>query len=119
MLISTVSAVSRIDPIYLKVSKNFGIRQPEIMWKIVFPAVFPQIANAIHLALGTSWIFLVAGEMVGAQSGLGYQIIDARNNLRADTLLATIIVIGVIGLVLDALLKVIEKRILKYWGGEE
>ena len=57
--------------------------------------------------------------MVGAQSGLGYQIIDARNNLRADTLLATIIVIGVIGLVLDALLKVIEKRILKYWGGEE
>ena len=119
VLISTVSAVSRIDPIYLKVSKNFGIRQPEIMWKIVFPAVFPQIANAIHLALGTSWIFLVAGEMVGAQSGLGYQIIDARNNLRADTLLATIIVIGVIGLVLDALLKVIEKRILKYWGGEE
>ena len=66
VLLSTVSAVGGIDPIYLKVSKNFGIRQPHIMWKVIFPAAFPQIANGIHLALGTAWIFLVAGEMVGA-----------------------------------------------------
>jgi NitT/TauT family transport system permease protein len=117
VLLSTVSAVGAIDPIYLKVSKNFGIKQPQLMWKVIFPAAFPQIANGIHLALGTAWIFLVAGEMVGAQSGLGYQIIDARNNIRADILLATILVIGLIGLLLDTLLKVIEKRILKSWGG--
>lgn len=119
VLLSTVSAVSGIDPIYLKVSKNFGIKQPHIMWKVIFPAAFPQIASGIHLALGTAWIFLVAGEMVGAQSGLGYQIIDARNNIRADILLATIFVIGLLGLLLDTLLKVIEKQILKAWGGME
>lgn len=117
VLLSTVSAVGNIDPIYLKVSTNFGIKQPEIMWKVIFPASFPQIANGIHLALGTAWIFLVAGEMVGAQSGLGYLIIDCRNNLRTDSLLATIVVIGLIGLILDALLKFLEKRILKTWGG--
>lgn len=117
VLLSTVSAVSNIDPIYLKVAKNFGIKQPALTWKVIFPAAFPQIANGIHLALGTAWIFLVAGEMVGAQSGLGYQIIDARNNIRADILLATIFVIGVIGILLDRLLKLIEKRILKSWGG--
>lgn len=89
------------------------------MWKVIFPAAFPQIANGIHLAIGTAWIFLVAGEMVGAQSGLGYQIIDARNNIRADILLATILVIGFIGLLLDAALKLLEKRILKAWGGVE
>lgn len=119
VLLSTVSAVRGIDPIYLKVSKNFGIKQPHIMWKVIFPAAFPQIASGIHLALGTAWIFLVAGEMVGAQSGLGYQIIDARNNIRADILLATIFVIGLLGLLLDTLLKVIEKQILKAWGGME
>lgn len=119
VLLSTVSAVGNIDPIYLKVSKNFGIKQPELTWKVVFPAVFPQIANGIHLALGTAWIFLVAGEMVGAQSGLGYQIIDARNNIRADILLATILVIGIIGILLDGLLKFIEKQIFKVWGGVE
>lgn len=108
---------SGIDTIYLKVSENFGIRQPQIMWKVIFPASFPQIANGIHLALGTAWVFLVAGEMVGAQSGLGYLVIDARNNLRADILFADIIVIGLIGLLLDTLLKVAEKRIIKAWGG--
>lgn len=117
VLLSTVSAVGGIDPIYLKVSENFGIRQPQIMWKVIFPASFPQIANGIHLALGTAWVFLVAGEMVGAQSGLGYLVIDARNNLRADILFADIIVIGLIGLFLDTLLKAAEKQILKAWGG--
>ncbi len=119
VLLSTVSAVRNIDPIYIKVSENFGIKQPQLMWKVIFPAAFPQIANGIHLALGTAWIFLVAGEMVGAQSGLGYQIIDARNNVRADILLATIIVIGLIGLLLDTILKIIEKRIPGYVGGDK
>jgi len=119
VLLSTVSAVKNIDPVYMKVSKNFGIKQPSLTWKVIFPAAFPQIANGIHLALGTAWIFLVAGEMVGAQSGLGYQIIDARNNIRADILLATILVIGLIGILLDGLLKLIENAILKSWGGEE
>jgi len=117
VLLSTVSAVGNIDPVYLKVSRNFGIKQPALTWKVVFPAAFPQIANGIHLALGTAWIFLVAGEMIGAQSGLGYQIIDARNNIRADILLATILVIGVIGILLDGILKAIEKLIMKSWGG--
>ena len=118
VLLSTVSAVGNVDPIYLKVSQNYGITQPALTWKVIFPAAFPQIANGIHLALGTAWIFLVAGEMVGAQSGLGYAIIDARNNIRADILLATILVIGVIGILLDGILRLIEKQIFKAWGGE-
>ncbi len=117
VLLSTVAAVGGIDPIYLKVSDNFGIKQPQIMWKVIFPAAFPQIANGIHLALGTAWIFLVAGEMIGCQSGLGYLIIDSRNNIDASTLLAAILVIGVIGLLLDSVLKVLERKILKSWGG--
>lgn len=119
VLLSTVSAVGGIDPIYLKVAKNFGIKQPQLLWKVIFPAAFPQIANGIHLALGTAWVFLVAGEMIGSQSGLGYQIIDARNNLRADILLATILIIGLLGILLDALLKLIEKSLLRSWGGAE
>ena len=117
VLLSTVSAVGKIDSIYFRVSENFGIKQPQITWKIILPAIFPAVANAIHVSLGSAWIFLVAGEMVGAQSGLGYQIIDARNNLRADILLATILVIGIIGLLLDFLIGLLEKRVLRAWGG--
>jgi len=54
--------------------------------------------------------------MIGAQSGLGYLIIDARNNLRCDILAADIVIIGIIGLLLDTALRYAEGQILKKWG---
>lgn len=116
ILLSTVAAVSKTDQLYLKVAKNFGIKQPYVLSKIVLPAAFPYITNGLHIALGTAWVFLVAGEMVGAQSGLGYLIIDARNNLRTDLVLAGIIFIGLAGLLLDKAIVVFEKQIGRRWG---
>lgn len=116
VLLSTVSAVKKVDKTYLKVARNFGIKQPFVLTKIIFPAAFPSIVTGLHLALGSAWIFLVAGEMVGVQSGLGYMIIDARNSMRADLLLAAIIIIGILGLILDKLISVFEKWIGKKWG---
>ncbi|MBU5315712.1 ABC transporter permease [Clostridium bornimense] len=116
VLLSTVSAVKKMDKIYLKIASNFGIKGFRLMTKVVLPAIFPVIINAMHIALGSAWIFLVAGEMVGAQSGLGYLIIDARNNLRYDMLLAGIVFIGVIGLILDKAIEVVEKKIGSKWG---
>ena len=115
ILLSTVAAVGQVDATYLKVANNFGMKQPHILTKIIFPAILPNVMTGIHLALGTAWVFLVAGEMVGAQSGLGYLIIDARNNMRVDTLMTAIIMIGLIGLLLDTLIRFFEKIIFKRW----
>ena len=116
VLLSTVSAVKKVDKTYLKVARNFGIKQPFVLTKIVFPAAFPNIVTGLHIALGSAWVFLVAGEMVGVQSGLGYLIIDARNSLRSDLVLAGIIVIGILGLLLDKLITILEKWVGKTWG---
>lgn len=116
VLLSTIAGVRKIDKTYLKVAENFGIRQPYVLTKIVLPAVFPNIVNGLHIALGSAWVFLVAGEMVGAQSGLGYLIIDARNSLRVDLLLSGIISIGMLGLLLDKLIVIFEKWVGKEWG---
>jgi len=116
ILLTTVTAVGKLDHTYIKVAKNFGIKKFRMITKIVLPSAFPYIATGLHIALGTAWVFLVAGEMVGAQTGLGYMIIDARNNLRADMLLASIIVIGLIGLLLDSLIGLLEKSILNKCG---
>jgi NitT/TauT family transport system permease protein len=115
-LVSTVSAVQKIDPVYLKVAANFGVPQRKIITKIVFPVVFPSIMNGLRLAIGTAWVFLVVGEMVGAQSGLGYMIVDARNNIRLDQLMAAIIVIGIIGFILDTVVRYLEQLIAEKWG---
>lgn len=116
VLLSTVSAVRKIDTTYLKVAQNLEIKQPQLMYKIIFPAAFPSIANSLHIALGTAWIFLVSGEMVGAQSGLGYLIIDSRNALDLDLVLAGIIFIGVLGLLLDKGISLFERWVERMWG---
>lgn len=116
ILLSTVTAVGNVDSIYFKVAKNFGLNQFETIVKIVFPAAFPQISNSLHMALGTCWIFLVSGEMVGTQSGLGFLIMDTKNCIRADALLATMITIGLVGLLLDILIGLFEKWVAKKWG---
>ena len=71
---------------------------------------------ALRLALGTSWIFLVSGEMVGSQSGLGFLIMDTKNCMRFDSLLATMLTIGVIGFILDGFLRIAEKLIRTKFG---
>lgn len=116
VLLSTISGVRKVDPIYLKVAQNFGIKQPHLLTKIIFPAAFPLITNGLYMALGSAWVFLVAGEMVGAQSGLGYLIIDARNSIRSDLVLAGIICIGVTGLLLDKTIRLMENWVQKQWG---
>lgn len=116
VLLSTVSAVRRVDPIYLRVAQNFEIKQPQLMTKIILPAAFPYITNGLHIALGTAWIFLVSGEMVGAQSGLGYLIVDGRNSFRYDWVFVSIIVIGISGMLLDKAIRLFERWVEKQWG---
>ena len=116
ILLTTVSGVKNVDATYLKLASNLEIKNSQLMRKIIFPAAFPAIASGLHIGIGTAWIFLVSGEMVGAQSGLGYLIIDARNLLRLDLVLAGIILIGFCGLLLDKAVRLLEKSIEQQWG---
>lgn len=116
VLLTTVAGVKKVDRDYLRIAENLEIKQPELMYKIIFPASFPSIVSGLRLALGTAWIFLVAGEMVGAQSGLGYLIVDARNTLNLAGVFAGILVIGLSGFILDRLITLVETWVGRHWG---
>ncbi len=116
ILFSTISAIGRIDPTYLRVADNYGLSRLQFFVKIAIPAAFPSIMVGLHLAIGTAWIFLVSGEMVGAQAGLGYLIVDARNNLRTDMVMAGIVLIGFIGWLLDVSMHRLENFIGSHLG---
>ena len=116
ILLSTVAAVRNVDPVYLKVARNFGAGEGNILWKVVIPAAFPFITMGLHIALGSAWVFLVAGEMLGVRSGLGYLIVDSRNYLRTDLVMVGIIIIGILGLLLDKLIGFIEHWVQGQWG---
>jgi len=116
MLLATVGAVNNVNTSYMYVAQNFGLTRFQTLRKIVLPASFPYIAQGLHSALTASWIFLVAGELMGVTTGLGFLINDARHTLRSDLIMAGIVIIGVIGFCLDKLLSYLERLAAKKWG---
>lgn len=114
--LSAIAAVKSVDPLLLRVSRNFGATPGQMLVKVVIPAAFPYIATGLHMAMGAAWVFLVAGEMVGLRSGLGYLIIDGRNQVRYDLVMASMVIIGTLGLVIDRLMRAAELRLMGRWG---
>ncbi|MBO8169861.1 MAG: ABC transporter permease [Thermoanaerobacteraceae bacterium] len=116
VLLATITAVRNIDPLYIKVARNFGATEQDILRKVAIPAAFPNIMVGLQIGLATGWIHLVAGEMVGSQSGLGYMIIDARNFLRTDVVMGGMFIIGGLGLLLSRTMSWLERRVGAKWG---
>lgn len=76
---------------------------------MIFPAALPNIITGMRVGLGVAWLVVVAAEMVAINSGLGYLIIDARNaGSRYDLVVAGMVIIGIIGFGLDAIMRRLE-----------
>ena len=116
LFLATVAAVHHVPAAYLRVAENFGASPLLVFRAVLLPGAFPGIVMGLRLALGAAWINLVAGEMLGAQSGLGFMIVDARNFLRTDLIVAGMLIIGLLGLTLDRLVALGERRVRRAWG---
>jgi NitT/TauT family transport system permease protein len=77
--------------------------------QVIIPAVLPEIIVGMRIGLGVAWLVVVAAEMIALRSGLGYLIMDSRNaGNRYDLVIAGMIIIGLIGLALDGLMRLLE-----------
>ena len=109
MIIATKNAVSQVDPILIRVAENLGASGRNILSQVVLPASISYIFIGARISLGISWLVVVAAEMAGLRSGLGYLILDGRNLLQTEMVIAGMIVIGLIGLLLDWLMVLLER----------
>jgi len=115
--VSAIAAVQNMQPVYLRAARNFGLSRSELFRQVIFRACLPQIITGIRIALGVAWLVVVAAEMIAVNSGLGYLIIDARNaGKRYDLVVAGMVMIGLIGLILDLLVRQLEKFDEVKWG---
>ena len=115
--VGTMAAVRNISLVHQRSAQNFGLSGLELFRRVVLPASLPQIITSLRIALGVAWLVIVAAEMVGMDSGLGYLINDARNmGKRYDLVAATMILIGLIGIVLDFLVRKLENFDEVRWG---
>jgi len=109
MVVQTVAGVHTIEKRYLRAAANFGVSRATLFRQVVIPAVLPQVIVGMRIGLGVAWLVVVAAEMIALHSGLGYMIIDSRNaGNRYDLVVAGMIIIGLIGLALDGIMRLLE-----------
>ncbi|NOZ64256.1 MAG: ABC transporter permease [Caldiserica bacterium] len=114
IIINTSHGVGRVEKDWIKIAKNFGAMDWDILKKIIIPAILPDMLTGLRVAVGISWIILVPAEMLGVTSGLGYQILDARDRFAYSEMVAWILIIGAIGYLLDVSLRKLRGRVLGY-----
>jgi NitT/TauT family transport system permease protein len=116
MVVQTTVGVHTIEKRYLRAAENFGVSRRTLFRQVVIPAVLPQVIVGMRIGLGVAWLVVVAAEMIALHSGLGYMIMDSRNaGNRYDLVVAGMIIIGLIGLSLDATMRILESTKWARW----
>ncbi|MBV9912774.1 MAG: ABC transporter permease [Sinobacteraceae bacterium] len=116
MIVQTIVGVHTIEKRYLRAAENFSVSRRTLFTRVVIPAVLPQVLVGMRIGLGVAWLVVVAAEMIALHSGLGYMIIDSRNaGNRYDLVIAGMIIIGLIGLSLDGIMRMLEKARWVRW----
>lgn len=112
--LACVDAVKNIDSSYVLQARSLGASKWQNFWHVVFPTCLPNIFTGIRTATGFTYTTLVSAEMVAANEGIGWMVIDASRYLLTDVMFVGIILMGITGIALDAVLKLIEERVV-FW----
>lgn len=113
---TTVSnALRHVDGHLVEMGRSFSLRGWNLFRTVQLPAVIPSLMSGLRLAMAQAWLFLVASELLGAAMGLGFLLTLSQQNGRVDRILLTIALLALLGALSNALLTVIERRLLRRW----
>ena len=113
-----MSAVIKIREDYINSAFTVGASRLQVIVHVIFPACLPDIFTGLRTSLGVAYTTLVSAEMVAANSGIGWMVLDASRYLRSDIIFLGIIVMGITGILLDRGIQLIERRVVP-WKGKE
>ncbi|MBD9665439.1 ABC transporter permease [Variovorax sp. VRV01] len=117
VLLSTVSGVKQVDRLLVNSALSMGASPRFVFFKVVLPASLPSIFTGVRLAGAYSITALVAAEMIGAHSGLGFLTLNSQETFQIPTMYAGILLLAVLGLLLNYLLALLERRLLRWRKG--
>ncbi|WP_404650871.1 ABC transporter permease subunit [Bradyrhizobium sp. USDA 336] len=112
--INAVLGIRQVDPKLLELGRVQGLSSLQLIRRIILPGALPSILTGVRYALATAWLALVVAETIGAQSGIGFLAMDAREFLRTDVIILTIVIYALIGIAADAIARLLERRLLAW-----
>jgi NitT/TauT family transport system permease protein len=114
MVLSTISQIDNVNRNLINVARTMGASKRQIYWRVIIPAILPQLLIVLRLNLFGAWMVVLVAESTGVGFGLGQVIMLARNTFNPSLVFFTIALIGLLGFLSDWVLRVIQRRIL-YW----
>jgi NitT/TauT family transport system permease protein len=118
LLLNVWSGVRAVNPLWVRAAGSMGAGGAALFWKVILPGAFPFIIAGLRQAFVRAWIAVVGAELLAASDwGLGWVIFDAKEFLQADRMLASLAVIGLIGLAFERLVfGTLERATVQRWG---
>jgi taurine transport system permease protein len=118
VLASASAAVASVSEGRIRAAQVLGASRRQIIFRVVLPNALPELFTGIRLSVGIGWTALVAAEMVAANSGLGFMVINAGDYLRTDIVMLGILLLGIIGYSFDFFILTMQ-RIMVPWAGKD
>ncbi|WP_155935383.1 ABC transporter permease subunit [Methylobacterium sp. 10] len=112
--INTVLGIRQVDPKLVELGRVRNLGPIQLIRRIILPGALPSILTGVRYALATAWLALVVAETIGAQSGLGFLAMDAREFLRTDVIVLAIVLYALIGIAADSIARHLERSLLAW-----
>lgn len=114
VFLNAADGIRNVDKKYIEVSTIFMKSRQEVITKVVLPAALPSIFTGLRLGVGTAWISVIGAELIAASAGLGYLISYSREMSQPANMFVGVFTIGIIGCLINVLIKQLEKKALKW-----
>jgi sulfonate transport system permease protein len=112
--INTVLGIRQVDPKLIELGRVLGLSNWTLIRRIVLPGALPSVLAGVRYALATAWLALVVAETIATSTGIGFLAMDAREFLRTDVIVMTIVIYAAIGVLADSLARFLERRLLSW-----
>ena len=104
ILVNTVDGIRQTEGRFVELAKVLEVSKLRFVTQVVIPGALPSIMSGLRLGLGLAWVCVVAAELIAAEKGVGYLIMDARQLSQPDVVIMGMLVIGVVGKLMDSAL---------------
>lgn len=117
ILLNTADGVSSVEPLHRETGRVFRIGFRDELTRIVLPSAAPKIFAGLRVSLSIAVILMVISEMVATINGVGFELVQAQRSFRSLDVWATIVLLGIIGYTLNAILAAVERFVLSWHRG--
>ncbi|MGE0283075.1 MAG: ABC transporter permease subunit [Rhizobiaceae bacterium] len=116
MAIAARAGVRSVSTEQIHAAYAMGATRAQVISQVIMKAAMPEIFTGMRIGIGVGWTTLVAAEMVAANRGLGFMVLNAAENLESDTVIMGIFIIGIFAFAFDLLIRYLEKVLIPWKG---